>query len=344
MDRQSARRKGRRDEIVSAPSVSVLVTTFRHARFVREALNSLVAQTTRDFEVIITDDASDDETPEIVRAWLNERHLPARFIQNRSNRGLCANRNTARALANGEFVCSLSGDDRYEPDRIARQLACFRVLPADVAAVYSDASLIHADGAGAGESFLRKRLGSEPLPDGRQFFRRLLRGNFIPAPAVMARRAAIDAVGGYDESLMIEDWDMWLKLSHRFRFHHVPGALVKYRLLPTSLSHDPALVFARLESAFRTLAPWQGRCGDAEADVAEQLWQLATQAMQLGHLSGARRMMLLAAAANSHRRRHVVAWLVNLPGAFGVVRATHQLYQSALARVLVTPSLAVSDS
>ena len=60
------------------------------------------------------------------------------MIRNPRNRGICANRNAALALASGDFVCSLSGDDAYEPDRIARQLACFLDLPEQVAAVYSD--------------------------------------------------------------------------------------------------------------------------------------------------------------------------------------------------------------
>lgn len=328
---------------MTTPAVSVLVTTFRHARFVRQALDSLVAQTTRDFEVIITDDASDDGTADVIRAWLDEHHLPARFIQNRTNRGLCANRNTARSLAIGEFVCSLSGDDVYEPERVARQLECFGQQPAGVAAVYSDASVIAADGTFLQASFICKILGDEPLPESHLMFRRLLRGTFIPAPAVMIRRSAVDAVGGYDESLFIDDWDMWLKLAYRFAFHHLPGALVKYRVLPTSMSHDVSLQYARVDSAFRTLAPWRGRCGDVEPEVCEQLWNLATQAMRLGNLAGARRMMHVAATPDAHPRRRALAWLINQPGAFGVVRATHHLYQSAAARFLMIPLLAATD-
>jgi glycosyltransferase involved in cell wall biosynthesis len=316
---------------MSAPAVSVLVTAFCHARFVREALDSLVAQTTRDFEVIITDDASEDGTAGVIRAWLDERHLPARFIHNRTNRGLSANRNAALGLARGEFVCSLSGDDVYAPARLARQIACFREQPATVGAVYSDASLIDADGRHIGASFIHNVNGDQPPPEGGELFRRLLRGNFIPAPAVMVRRSALEIVGGFDESLLVDDWDMWLRLSNRFGFVHVPGALVKYRVLPTSMSNDQSQFYARIDSAFRTLAPWRGRCGDADGEVAEQLWQLATLAMMHGHLDGARRMMWQAARANGPVRRQLMAWLVNRPGAFAVVRSTHQLYQSAVA-------------
>jgi glycosyltransferase involved in cell wall biosynthesis len=329
---------------VTTPAVTVVVTTFRHAPFVREALDSLTAQTTRDFEVIITDDASGDGTVDVIQAWLDEGHLPARFIRNSTNRGLCANRNTARRITSGEFICSLSGDDVYEPERLQRQIACFREQPSSVAAIFSDASTIDENGARVSDSFLRKFLGDEPVPDGERLFRRLLRGNFIPAPTVMVRRSALDAVGGYDESLFIDDWDMWLRLSSQFAFHYLPGALVKYRVLPTSMSHDPALHYVRVESAFSTLAPWLGRCGEAEPELADALWQLATQAMRLGNLSGAQRMMSLAASAQGHPRRRVLAWLIKKPGAFGPVRVVHHAYQSVLARLsaiplLVTPNL-----
>lgn len=318
---------------MTTPAVTVVVTTFNHERFVREALDSLTAQTTRDFDVIITDDASGDRTVDVIQAWLDEGHLPARFIRNATNRGLCANRNTARRIAHGEFICSLSGDDVYESDRLERQIACFRDQPPNVAAVFSDASTIDENGAHISDSFIRRFLGDEPVPEGERLFRRLLQGTFIPAPTVMIRRAALEAVGGYDESLFIDDWDMWLRLSNRFAFHYLPGALVKYRVLPTSMSHDPALLYARVESAFSTLAPWLGRCGDAEPEVAEHLWLLATQAMRLGNLGGARRMMSVAATAQGHPRRRMLAWLITKPGAFGPVRAVHHAYQSILARV-----------
>ena len=73
---------------MTAPAVSVLVTTYRHAPFVEEALDSLLAQTSRDFETIITDDASGDGTAEVVQHWLERTGFPARFIRNETNRGL----------------------------------------------------------------------------------------------------------------------------------------------------------------------------------------------------------------------------------------------------------------
>src|SRR3954462_6487101 len=141
-----------------APRVSVLLTTFNHVAYVEQALESLRSQSSQDFEVIITDDASIDGSADTIAAWLQRTGFAARLIRNPRNRGICANLNAALALASGEFICSLSGDDAYEPDRIARQLACFLTLPEQVAAVYSDVLLIDAAGRIEQPSYLADAL------------------------------------------------------------------------------------------------------------------------------------------------------------------------------------------
>src|SRR5262245_23437832 len=127
------------------PQVSVLVTTYNHAPFVEEALNSLLEQTRQDFEVIITDDASTDRTPEVITRWLTQTGAPYRFVPNRHNVGICANRNSAIAATTAPFLCSLSGDDAYTPDRLARQLAMFEAQPDHVGAVYGDMMFVGED-------------------------------------------------------------------------------------------------------------------------------------------------------------------------------------------------------
>ena len=211
------------------PKVSVLVTTYNHARYLEEALDSLRRQTSQDFETIITDDASTDGSAEVIAAWLARTGFAAQFIRNPHNRGICANRNAALARASGIFVCSLSGDDAYAPDRIARQLAFFLTQPARVAAIYSDALVVDADGRPCG-SFMAPLLAGRAPPQG-DIFERVLANNFLPAPAVMVRRSAIAAVGGYDERLFYEDIDMWLRLSHRFDVAYLPGQPVRFRVL-----------------------------------------------------------------------------------------------------------------
>jgi glycosyltransferase involved in cell wall biosynthesis len=311
---------------MSQPAVSVLVTTFRHARFVEESLDSLAAQTCPDFETIITDDASDDGTAEIIDRWLSRTGFPARFICKPVNRGICANRNAALALARGRFVCSLSGDDAYHPERIERQLASFAVEPGETACVYSDAMLVDAESRPLGVTYLQDKLRMKPPPDGDIFRKLLLDDIFLPSPAVMVRRAALDAVGLYDESLYFEDLYMWLKLSHRFRFHYAPGSLVRYRVLPESMSRSPSTRAAMAESTFRVLNTWIGKCGDAEDALRERLWYLAMRRIAAGDHATAQRMMSRIAIAGGKWRRRAAARLTFMPGGCGLVRGLARAY------------------
>jgi len=302
--------------MIPGPAVSVLVTTYNHAEFVVECLESLAAQTFRDFEVIITDDASNDGTADRIGAWLAERRFPACFLRNPVNRGLCANRNTALSLTSGRFVCSLSGDDAYEPDRLARQVACFLNEPPETALVYSDMSQVDAKGRDIGISFLKEALGTKQPPEG-DVFQRLLRGGFVPAPAAMVRREALDSVGGYDESLFFEDFDMWLRLSHRYRFRHLRGCLVRYRVLSSSMSHSLRSRPAMLESTARILQAWQGRSGDGEAG---RLWHLGRIQLQLGQDRTAREHLAEAARIGGVAWRRLAAFGLHFPGACALAR------------------------
>src|SRR5262249_47276307 len=128
------------------PTISLIICTYNHERYVSEALASVVAQTTRDFEVLIFDDASSDATVDGIRSWLPQAPVPTELIVNQQNLGLCATRTLALSRCRGEFVCSLSGDDVYEPTKLERELELFRSCGAQVGAVFSDMVVIDDDG------------------------------------------------------------------------------------------------------------------------------------------------------------------------------------------------------
>ena len=318
--------------MTDTPTVSVLVTTYNHAPFVRECLESLAAQTTRDFEAIITDDASTDGTGDLIEAWLAERRFPARFIRNPTNRGLCANRNAALALARGRFICSLAGDDAYEPTRIAQQAAFLDRAPAHVAMVYSDMHQVDAAGRRLALSFFDYHFAGNAPPEG-DVFQRMLRGAFIPSPATMVRRSAIDAVGLYDETLFYEDYDMWLRMCRRFHAACLPEPLVRYRVLPSSMSHSFHTRRAMLESTARVLESWRGRTlPEAECD---RLRHLARIELLLGRDRAARQKLIQAARHSGLLRLRLRAHLLGLPGICHIARLIaklrHGLRQTSIA-------------
>ncbi len=291
-----------------------------------DALESLSAQTFRDFETIITDDASDDGTADVIENWLSRTGFPAHFIRNSVNRGICANRNTALAIAKGRYICSLAGDDAYHPERIERQAASFLTQPANTAAVYSDAILVDEHGRELGLSYMQDKLRNEARPEGDIFRKLLLDDIFLPSPAVMVRRSSLEAVGLYDESLFFEDLYMWLKLSNRFRFHFEPGGLVRYRVHSNSMSRNPTMQSKMLESTFRVLKAWTGKCGDAEEALNERLWHLAMKQLLTGDKATTRRMMAVAAGCQSKWHRWMTARLCSFSAGCEFVRSVTRAY------------------
>jgi glycosyltransferase involved in cell wall biosynthesis len=242
----------------ATPAVSVLVTAFRHSAYVERALASVAAQTFCDYELIITDDCSGDSTADVIRRWLERTQVPATFLANEVNMGICAVKNQALRHAKGRYVCSLAADDWFEPERLERHVRFMDGLPAQVGFVYSDSRLVDPEGEPLGETSLQRSLGSDAAAPEGDICARLLRGNFIPAHAVMLRRSAIDDVGGYDESLAYEDYFMWLEIARRYQVRFLPGVVTTYRVLPTSMSHSPEWRARMMLSQAIILHRWVG--------------------------------------------------------------------------------------
>ena len=256
------------------PLVTILVTTHNHAPYIEQALDSVLAQDTTDYELIISDDCSQDDSVAVIRAWLARTGAVADFVANERNLGICATHNRALARSSGRFVVSLDGDDWFEPDRVSRQLGFFLEQDDDVAVVYSDARVVAADGSLLGESYLGDDLRSEGLPDG-WVFERMHRSCFLPTMSAMVRRSAIDAVGGYDEELAFEDWDMWLRLADRYRFRFLEGVIANRRELPTS-HFFAGFRTARLQkSVIRIQEKWLDRDEVARAQSARAIRRAA---------------------------------------------------------------------
>lgn len=223
---------------MSEPLVSILVASFNHEQFIEQALDSVLSQSHRNLELIIVDDCSTDGSVARIQRWIERTGQPTVFIINEENRGICAVLNQLFAQSSGQFCIYLDSDDWMEPNRIRHHVDHFASLDPDVVLVFGDANVRYEDGRPMDQTFLRRILGDEEIPQDEAVFDRLLVGNFIPTSTVMVRRSAIIDVGGYDESLCYDDYDMWLRLSHRFRFSYCEGIVANYRVVPSSMSHS----------------------------------------------------------------------------------------------------------
>lgn len=215
--------------------LTVMAVCYNHARFLAECLDSIRAQTFQDFQLIITDDGSTDGSPALIREWLKTNGVSAHFIRHETNRGLCATLNEALAAVRGRYLAKISTDDVWLPDKLARQIPVMESLPDRVAVLYGDALLINETGRMLPRRFLSECAISGAGPSGN-VFRSLLRRNFVHGVTTLVRTECLKSVGGYDESLAYEDWDMWLRLARRYEFKFSPEVFAKYRIVMNSLS------------------------------------------------------------------------------------------------------------
>ncbi len=216
-------------------AVTVIALCYNHAKFLIECLESIQKQTFQDFDLIITDDCSTDDSPALIEVWIKKNRPTAQFIRHRANVGLCKTLNEAIDQAQGEFISMIATDDIWEPQKIERQFLVMQSQPLSVAVVYSDAIQMDESGATLPKSFLEAHFQLEGIPPTGKIFPALAHRNFIPAMATLIRREAIKAVGGYDERLSYEDYDMWLRLSEKFDFTFLPETLARYRIVSTSI-------------------------------------------------------------------------------------------------------------
>jgi len=210
------------------PSVSVIVPVYNGAAFVTDAIESALAQTYTDVEVIAVDDGSTDGTPAALARFGSRIR-----VHRRSNGGLAAARNSGLERATGTFVALLDADDVWEPGFLEYTVA--RLATADESMVGVSSGWVLADPSGRPLSHTRAIQGSTFTV--RDFLRRCP----FPPSTVVVRRAAMRAAGGFDESIRAtEDWDLWLRLTVSGRtFGAVDQCLCRYRVHEQNWSHDP---------------------------------------------------------------------------------------------------------
>ena len=164
--------------------ITVIALCFNHAGFVKTCLESIRAQTFQDFQLIVTDDCSRDDSPQLIEEWLELNYPAARFIRHTQNTGLCRTLNEALSHASGRYISMIATDDTWEPDKLQRQFMTFEACPPDVAVLYSDAFQMNESGKRLEKTFMESH-GIIGEPPRGEVFSRLADGNFIPAMATL---------------------------------------------------------------------------------------------------------------------------------------------------------------
>lgn len=218
------------------PKVSVIIPAFNAMLYLPETVESVLRQTFTDFEVLIVNDGSSDNTAQ----WASQLVDPRVKLISQANQGLPGARNTGITHAQGEYLAFLDADDIWEPTKLEKQVHLLEENPT-VGLVYTWSALVDHTGKSTGRVFAYCAEGDA--------WKKLIEENVVGCgSAAMVRRCCFETVGVFDRNLRsAEDWDMWIRIGSRYRFAVIKEPLVQYRQHPSSMSKN----WQVMEQAFR---------------------------------------------------------------------------------------------
>lgn len=218
--------------------VTIITPTYNREAFLPAAIESVLAQTYKDFEFIIVDDGSEDNSRKLIESYA-EKDSRIKYLYQENQRQSVA-RNYALSVANGDFICFLDSDNYWPNDKLEKSLKAFADHPeADI--VYGDCITIDEQGAELHRNNMRRYSG--------RIAGLLLKDNFISMNTTMTRRKCFDEMGGMSGKRRVaDDYDLWLKFSARYRFQYIPEFLAYYRVMENQISSNKKLRFETNES------------------------------------------------------------------------------------------------
>jgi glycosyltransferase involved in cell wall biosynthesis len=251
--------------IEKIPTVSVIIPTYNRSQIIGRPIQSVLNQTYRDFEMIVVDDGSEDNTEEVVKGFPDER---IRYIKHDKNKGGGSARNTGIKAARGKYIAFQDSDDEWLPVKLEKQLKSFKTSPQTTGVVYTDMLRISEDGK-------TKYWHSPTITDGRlidpktsdyQTFN-------LGIQSTLIKKECFDITGLFDENLpRLIDLDLFIRLSRHYCFKHVKEPLVKYYATEGISTNTNALVtaqnlllnkyFDEIKDNRRFLAKWYFRLGN----------------------------------------------------------------------------------
>lgn len=229
----------------SPPLVSVICLCYNHGRFVEETIQSVLQQTYHNIEIIVVDDASSDNSHEIIEQMVSD-YPQITFIPLTKNMGNCKAFNIGLSACSGEYIIDLAADDVLCPGRVEAGVKALEEAGEGYGVTIANCEII--DEAG---NFVKYHYPVDPqgkskaeVPQGDVFLE-VIRRYFICPPTIMFKREVINRLGGYDENLTYEDFDFWIQSSRYFKYTYIDQVLVKKRVVKYSLGHKQFRVGSR---------------------------------------------------------------------------------------------------
>lgn len=254
------------------PAVSFVVLSYNNSRFLRRTIDSILSQTISDFDVIVLDDASTDNSVEILRSYADDR---IKLYIHEQNRGLTPSYNEAIALCQGDFIVNLDSDDAIAPIKTELQLAAFASQPVlDVVGTYIN--LIDENDQVHPDADLMEAITNRPH-NFNQIQTWVVQNNLVRSSTMM-RKSLHQRVGPNEIGMVrAPDYDLWTRaLRAGGKFHVIPERLTYYRLHAQGLTYgDPRATFLELSySLIRHIVPLIEESAEYEALAKAVFWMV----------------------------------------------------------------------
>lgn len=197
------------------PKVSVIIPTYNRASLIPRALDSVLSQTFKDYEIVVIDDGSVDNTQEVIKPYWDR----IKYVRQK-NGGISAARNRGIQESTGKYIAFLDSDDYWAPEKLEIQAGILDQNP-KIGIVYVRMPIVNEHG---------QILGMKPNGVSGKNFQELLRvWGDLPTSSVMTRRECFDRLGMFDENLPpMEDIDMWIRIAHDYELHEIEGKTLAY--------------------------------------------------------------------------------------------------------------------
>ena len=200
----------------SFPRASIIVPSFNKAEYTMKTVRSLLAQTYKNYEIIVVDDGSSDDTLQLLSIF--DRKIS---LIEANHGGASSARNLGILHSEGEYIAFVDCDDEWYPHMLSKSIEFLENDP-DLGFVFSNVDYIDCEGRIIGRHKVKKYSGN--------IYHKLILENFICNSSVVVRRSCLERVGYFDESIFVPaDWDLWLRLARVYKAGYLKETLVKYR-------------------------------------------------------------------------------------------------------------------
>jgi glycosyltransferase involved in cell wall biosynthesis len=269
--------------MIKNPIVSVIIPTYNRAHLIVRAIRSVLNQTYQDFEIIVIDDGSTDNTEEIIRGFKDKK---VKYIKKyKENKGSSIARNIGIKVARGKYIAFLDSDDEWLPEKLDKQIKVLQSESPEVGVVYSN--LCYMDENGKSMNKLRN-----PKKEG-YIYEDLFGKNYVGTDStLLIRKECFHRVGLFDDLLNTQqDWDMWIRIAKYYRFALIKVPLVKYRLHSNQISRNLEL---KIITANRILVKYKDELKKRRGVHSKHYFYIGLRFCRIGKTKEGRKYLLKA--------------------------------------------------